>query len=483
MKILFTTYYNNTRYSPSPIAFQSKTSNIPTEHILELINSGMSVRAIKAELGIATDTYYRLLEERGIQFKRLKPQIKPSAKLGKRISDMLSQGIMVPEICKRLKITAYRYYNIVEQLGIQNPKTIKADNAAQITENQLREKIDSGLSIKEICESLGISEKAYYSLLKKFNIQTANKIAIAHNASIEKESFIELLQAGKSMKEITEILGISSATYISLLSKFGIITKAKLAKQRVSSITKEQLQELVDSDLPAKEICEILNIPIRTYTRLLDKFGIITERKAAKLHIDSIRSDDLQAAVDEGLSVDEICKLFRINKTAFYKLLKRLKIQYNYQHHSGEVSIPTSVLEKLASSKKTVNEIAEELGIATTTYHEKAKLARVKTVLRDSIDTVNSIPKEKIQKLINEGKIIDEICEELGITRANYITLLRKHNLQTSARKAQANISHITKEQLIKLRNTGKTVDQICKELNISTHTFRRIMGANSETL
>ncbi len=483
MKILFTYSNYNQRYSSSSVAFQSKTSNIPTEHILELINSGKSVKVIKAELGIATDTYYRLLEERGIPFKRLKPKSKPSADLKTQISDMLSQGLLVPEICKRLKLTAYKYYSLVKQLGIQNPKAVRAANAAKITEKQLREKINAGLSVKEICESLGIAEKAYYSLLKKFNIQTANKIATAHNASIKKEQFVELLQAGKSMKEITKILGISDAAYIYFISKFGIVTKSKLAKQNISAITKECLQELIDKGLPSKEICEILNIPVRTYSRLLDKFGIITERKASKAHIASIQASDLQAAVDAGLKADEICKLFKTNKTAFYKLLKRLNIRYDYQHHNGEVLIPRDELVELASSDKTVNEIADELGVAATTYHEKAKLAQVKTVLRDSINTVNSIPKARIQGLINEGKSVDEICEELGITRANYITLLRKHNLQTLARKFQANISTITKEQLIELRKSGKTAAQICEELKISEHTFRRIMAANSDAL
>ena len=93
----------------------------------------------------------------------------------------------------------------------------------------------------------------------------------------------------------------------------------------------------------------------------------------------------------------------------FYKLLKRLNINYNYQHHSNEVKISPQILAEMAESGKTTTEIASELGISGTTYHAKVKAANIKTVFRDSIDTIAAITKERIQELINKGLKIAEI--------------------------------------------------------------------------
>ncbi len=465
-------------YQPQ-ISFSSKTACITTEHLVELLNSGKTVRQIKAELNIANDTFYKLLDERGIAYKKQKVTV--SNTLKDKISEFLAQGLTVPEICGRLNITAFRYYSIVKNAGIQHPRTAKVVNAAKITAEQLKEKINSGLSVSDICEFFGISSSAYYSLLKAFKIPSAVKEVAVRNASITKEQLLELIKSGKSMKEILKELGINETAYSSLISKYGIMTESKLHKQKISAITRDTLLKLVNERIPVKEICERLDIPVRTYSRLLDKFGIMTDRKTSKIRLKSIKAEDLQAAVDSGMSRDAICRRFNIREDAFYKLLKRLNIRYEYKHHFGEVVIPRAKLEEFASSKKPMTEVTEVLGVAVNTYHEKARLAKVKTALRDSIDCVDSIPKEKIQALLTSGKSVDEICKILKITRANYVTLLRKHNLETATRKSREVNSSVSKELLIELRKIGKSVAEICKELNISKSSYQRLINEDSK--
>lgn len=304
------------------------------------------------------------------------------------------------------------------------------------------------------------------------------KEAIIHNASITKNQLISLLDAGKSLKEITRELQITDTTYLELLAKFGIKTKMQEAKDNISLITSEQLQRLVLSGKKVKEICEELNIQERTYSRLLDKFGIMSPRKAMKAHVATITADMLQNLVDEGFSPTEISEKLKIGVDMFYKLLKRLNINYNYQHHSNEVKISPQILAEMAESGKTTTEIASELGISGTTYHAKVKAANIKTVFRDSIDTIAAITKERIQELINKGLKIAEICQILNITNANYIALLRKYNLQTRQRQSSFVISAISKQQILELRDAGKSVKEICQQLHISQSTYRRILNS-----
>lgn len=346
----------------------------------------------------------------------------------------------------------------------------------QITAEQLTKLSNSGQTVKQITENLGITESYYYRLLQKFNIQTKTKKAKIHNASISEDQFVSLIKRGASYQEILKELQITSDTYNTLLAKFGIKTKLKESKEKISAITKEQIETLLQSGKKAKDIAKALDIPHETYSRLLAKFGIITEHKANKLHIAQIDAKTLQQLVDENLPPKEICKKLEINSTAFYRLLKRLKINYNYAHHFGEVKISEERLAELASSGKTTHEIAKELGIAQTTYSQKAKDARIKTKYRDSIDTIDSISKEKLQELINSKMSITEICKRLNITEANYTALLRRYNSDTAQRQSVENISQITKQEILDLRKSDKSVDEICKILNISESSYQRIL-------
>lgn len=251
----------------------------------------------------------------------------------------------------------------------------------------------------------------------------------------------------------------------------------KESKEKIASITYERLDTLVKSGKKVKEICAILGIPERTYSRLLDKFGIITPRKEAKNRINSITAEELQKLVDDGLSIDEIVRKLQIDKAMFYKLLKRLHINYDYQHHVGEIRIPPEVLRQMTKSGKNTAQIAAELGISQGTFHQKAKCANVKTILRDSIDTISSVSKEEVQSLIDKGLKQDEICKKLNITRVNFIALMRKYNLQTPQKRSMDIISRISKQQLLDLRAQGKMIKEICKLLSISLSTYRRIIN------
>ncbi len=342
---------------------------------------------------------------------------------------------------------------------------------------------EGGCSVAQICKTLDITPASYYYWVKKLDIQTPYRASVKHSSSITKERVLELRNSGMKYTDIIAELGVSEDAYNTLLSKWGIVTDYKREKQNIAQITKEQLESLVQGGLSVKAICEELKIPERTYSRLLDKFGLVTGRKAAKQHAASITHEMLQGLVDEGFSKQEICARLKIQEYMFYRLLKRLNVQYNYLHNAHEVKISKAKLEELVKSGKTAKEIASELGIAVTTYHEKAKALGVATVFRESIDRINSVSKEEIQEALDAGMSVSAICEKFCITKMNYTALLRKYNLLTSMRESGEIIAGVTKEHILALRKAGKNTQEICKELNISKSTLRRILatGKNLE--
>lgn len=297
------------------------------------------------------------------------------------------------------------------------------------------------------------------------------------NANIPKERILQLQSSGKKYKEIVKELGVSETTYNSLCAEYDIVSEMQKLKQHIASITEERFRSLVDK-FPVKEVCKKLQISERTYSRLIDKFKIITKRKMEKLRAQAITKEQLQELVDSGLTKKEICALLGINQPLFYVLLKRHNIKYNYQHHHREKNIPGEVLERVQKISKTVKEAADKLGITVATYHEKAKNAGVKTIYRDAIDKLNSISPGEFQEAVDKMPV-KEVCKKFGITLSNYLTLIRRHNTQTPQRIAMERIAGITKEDLLKDRAEGKMIKTICAERGIGLSTYRRIMKRN----
>lgn len=350
-------------------------------------------------------------------------------------------------------------------------------HSPKVTKEQLESLIKQGLNVSVICDRLKINSWYYYSLLEKFDIQTERKKVVNKLSSITKEQIKDLINSGKKYDEIPKILGISSSAYNGLTAKFGIVSDYQTKKANIAGITKEMLQTLVDSGKNVKTICEELNIPQRTYSRLLDKFGILTARKLAKAHVSSITREQFLSLIEQGLSKEEICKRLKILNHMFYILLKRLDIPYEYLHHANEKNISKERLEKLFQSEKTTSEIAQELGISVSTLHNKAKAMKVKTEFRDSIDKIASIPIEDFQSCLNSGMTIKNICEKFNISEATYSSVIRRYNLVTKQRESSAIISNVTKKKIYELLQKGISPAEICVELKISQSTYYRIIN------
>ena len=97
-----------------------------------------------------------------------------------------------------------------------------------------------------------------------------------------------------------------------------------MQKQHIASIT-ERFKEIAGT-MPVKEVCKELQITERTYSRLINSCEIVTERKKAKLRAQALTHDILQELVDSDLNKKEICELLEINASLFYRKLKKQRI-------------------------------------------------------------------------------------------------------------------------------------------------------------
>ena len=455
--------------------FCARKINITREQILSLRAQGKKEMEIPKLLGISLPTYYTKLKQLEIPnvIKEYKQKLANIPR--EEFERMLQEKVPIEDFCKKFNLTVNAYYNYIDRYGLRS--YIVGANRKAVTKEQLQELVDKKLSIDEICEQLNIGRYAYFDLLQKFNILTeyrGNKLNIQN---ITREQLLELINSGKTNSEISEQLGISQQTLQRLINAFHIKTKYLQSKSVISGITKEQLQELVNSGKSNSEICEELNIPMRTYTRLTSQFGIITKARQAKKNLSSIKKEELQQLVDEGLTREEICRKLKLSgDSTFYKLLKRLNIRYNYRHHANEINVPREDLQRVVDEWESAQDIQDKLKISDTSFYEKSKLVKVKTVLGDSIEKLKSLNIQEIQEMLDMGASPKEICEMYDLTPTLYNSLIRDYGLVSKLKRKYIDVQSITKEQLETLINAGKMTKDICKELNISINTYLKLL-------
>ena len=462
-------------YTQSYPCFCGKKINITKEQILALRKQGKLETEIPEILGVSRTAYYRNLKKLGLSTVHSEFNQKLAEISKDEFEQMLKDKVAIEDICKKFGITTNAYYLYIQRYNLRN--YIVGASRKAVTKEQLQELVDKKVPIEEICKILNISASAYYALLQKLNVITEFKAHKLKAKSVTKEQLESLMNSGKNNSEICEQLGISQSTLLRLIIDFKIDTKILQTKKIVSTVTKEQIQALIDSGKSNAEICEELKIPVRTYVDLTNKFGIVTKYRQAKKTISNVSKEELQQLVDAGYTRKEICEILDLSgESTFYRLLKSLGINYPYQHHINEIKIPKKNLQRVVEEWESIQDIQEKLNVSISAFYQKSKAAKVKTVLSDSFEKLKSADAKKIQEDLDNGATRKEICDKYNLTPNLYKDLVRLYGLISKTKKKSIDIQSITKKQLENLILSGKRTKEICKELDITVTTYMKLL-------
>ena len=464
-------------YNPYTV-FSGRQKNITKEQILALRTLGKTEPEIIKELGVSATTYYNKLKKFGLSTRQ--KQRNDISKISKaQLEDFIKNNTPVSEVCRKLNISPKIYFSLMEKYDLTTYNVGTKDKI--LTKEKLQEMINQKKSMKAMCEEFGITEHLYCNLVEWLNLKTPYRSSKENISRITKDELDSLIRSGKQYEEICQILKISKSTLQTYILKFGIVPKRQKKYDSFDNITKEQLESLVNSGKPVAEICKELRINTGRYRELLRNFGILTEIQKSKANIASITKEQLQKLVDDKYTVSEICNKLNINEVMFYKLLKRLHINYNYQGHANEIPVSKDKLQQVIKEWKSRDDIEEKLNMSPPAFYEKAKEKGVKTISRDSIDRsstalnrIENKQRNEFIKCLKNGMSMEDICKRFGISKTNYYTFLQKYNFLSSAKKQLLNARTITKEQLENLIASGKSTKEICDELNISIKTYIR---------
>ena len=187
----------------------------------------------------------------------------------------------------------------------QNPYF--AGKKVVITKEKILELRKTAKSEKEVYQALGVSMATYYNWLKKLGISSKLENYQSELSKISQEKFEELLKNRTSVDAICKIFKITTTAYYNLIDKFGLREKYIVGASR-KAVTKEKLQELVEMQMPIDDICKELNIGKDAYYDLLKQFDIRTRAKIERGRVESITKIQLETLINQGKSYDEIVK-------------------------------------------------------------------------------------------------------------------------------------------------------------------------------
>ena len=287
----------------------------------------------------------------------------------------------------------------------------------------------------KIAEILGISEGTVRNDLKKLaeegEIIKKNKSEKKRQTQEERRTkVLELKEEGKTNKEIAKILGTSEMTVgkdIKELEKQGIPVKKSLEKR------KNQILTLNKEGKSNKEIAEMLGISIGQISYIIKQLKDQGENikknptKEKKQIREERRAKILQLKL-EGKTHQQIAEILGISTTTIYKDIKKLKSQ-NVTVGSIKQERRAKVLE-LNAKGKTNREIGAILGISmTTVYNDIAKLkSEGRTIKSNKIKNMNTKKRAELDMLYYKQRFKQGTLQKEEIKKIKEIALYATNN-------------------------------------------------------
>ena len=290
----------------------------------------------------------------------------------------------------------------------EKPSEVKVKRSKQIAKR--REEIarlyNEGKETNEIAEELGISKQIVYQdiriLIEEKRIVKRERKRGTKSKNTEKskqiakrrEEIARLYNEGKTVKEISEELGVTIATVYNDI-------KVLVEEKRIVKNTKRRTQDEKPEETKGrkKEI----------------------QKRVAK------RREEIARLYNEGKTVKEISEELGVTIATVYNAIKVLEAEEKIERHkvrrkknTAKVAKRREEIARLYNKGKEANEIAEELGIfKQIVYQDIRILIEEKRIVKRERGTRSKSTKrrEEVARLYNEGKEADEIAEELGISK------------------------------------------------------------------
>lgn len=202
------------------------------------------------------------------------------AKKSKNISDKellecVYQGIPKKEIRQRYGLTELYLNTKLLQLNLP---TTPVKLRKLYLERQVKEHVQQGENISEICKELNINKSAYYNFIHSLKLKDQEVFSPNTNIGkviLRQNELRELVEQGKTMKEMSNYFNVRLCTIDNALRKLGISTKHM---ERIYTLKKKHIVEGLQKYNSVKKVAEELNISFGTLRKYMASFNITKQR-------------------------------------------------------------------------------------------------------------------------------------------------------------------------------------------------------------
>lgn len=445
------------------------------EKIIELLDKNKSVKEICSELGISVGLYCNILKEFDIQTKtKIVKKNKININLEEFIKDVLAQ-LPRYEILEKYNITETQFYSLLKSNKIKSKLMIEKEVIKNITPEIFLEAIRSSSTKREVCDKLGIKSTSTYNYLKlKFKIDEDPVRKREKWENLSSEEKFELLDSEKSFDEIKDEYNISKNTIQVNRKIAGIKSPIVISRENAENLDIQALQN--DINEGTTEIDELLkkyNISKGQFQVLLDRKLIITSQKKSRDLVASITKEYLQQIINESSSSREVYTKLGIAKPTFYNLVTKHKVNVPWIKKQNKLKpVSKNDLLKAINDNLTIDEICKKFNISQHMYYKLIKEYDIS--LRNPIlsEKFRDIATDTIISEINDKTTHKEVYETLGLKRYQYSRILRKNGIITEHQKTIKRLQEVTQKDLLNDILDGLTIKEIAEKYEVSNETI-----------
>lgn len=314
------------------------------------------------------------------------------------------------------------------------------------------ELLNKGYNDAQIARELGVSRQTIGSHRKKLGIKPKNMRSRINYDIFDRHQVKTLVEEGNSLNQISKVLGVTISTVRMVLKHFGLNTQQG---HIASNIDKSKLVAMIDMGKSQKQIAKELGLDdVGALTPIIKKLRI----KATKEKVNSITAEELEYAIDHDISVAELSKRYQVSPQYIFARLKELKLQTKEQKRQN-VKVPKKYFCNDVKAGFSVNKLAKKYHIGTNRVMNLVQKYKLQIAPKQTFEDI--YPIETVKDLVQNASSIREIAKALEISDKTAYKILKKYGLKIS--KPEPLWKILPHDEIIQAINEGQSVHQIAK--------------------
>ena len=132
---------------------------------------------------------------------------KPINVTKEQLVPLINQGLSLPEIGRRIGgVSKYICAKILKQYGLVTLSQTSRRAGANVLTDEFKKMVESGIPRTEVVEKLGITVGIYNRMYRELGVKSTKVKQKDFIDAIKKETFLELINSGKTVPEIRKAL-------------------------------------------------------------------------------------------------------------------------------------------------------------------------------------------------------------------------------------------------------------------------------------